>query len=202
MFSKFNLTELLQDGFSEIRVSSKLSYSIFWHFVFPIVQSIIFVIFGITIDNDIISNIISSISIFSGLLFSVIFVVTESYCKRRNQLSNNSSDEAKSYLKRYKNFTEHITTLILFSVAIAIISIVFLLIYLFFVKANLQELHLIKEFKEIIEEGNVDFSKVKYVILSLLQMLSFIFLFNYLLIIITLIKEVYAMVFDEINYDS
>lgn len=202
MFSKFNLTELLKDGFSEIRVSEKLLHSIFWHFVFPILLSIIFVTFSVTLDNDIISNIISSISIFSGLLFSVIFIVTENYSKRRNQLSNNSSDEAKSYLKRYKNFTEHITTLILFSVAIAIISIVFLLIYLFFVKANLHELQLIKEFKEIIEEGNIDFSKVKYVILSLLQMLSFIFLFNYLLIIITLVKEVYAMVFDEINYDS
>ena len=117
-------------------------------------------------------------------------------------MSSDANDEAKSYLERYKDFTEHITTLILFSVSIAIISIVLLLVYLFVVKANLQGLQAGKEIKEIIERGNIDYSKVKSVALSLLQMLSFIFLFNYLLIIITLIKEVYAMIFDDINYDS
>ena len=202
MFSKFNLTELLKDGFSEIRVSSKLSYSILWHFAFPLLLSFIFVLFSITIDNDVISNIISSISIFSGLLFSVIFIVTENYSKRKSHMINDYNDETKSYLKRYKNFTEHITTLILSSVAIAIISIVCLLMYLFVVKVNLQGLKVDKEIKEIIERGSIDYSKVKSVALSTLQMLSFVFLFNYLLIIITLVKEVYAMIFDDINYDS
>jgi len=202
MFSKFNLTELLKDGFSEIRVSSKLSYSILWHFAFPLLLSFIFVLFSITIDNDVISNIISSISIFSGLLFSVIFIVTENYSKRKSHMINDYNDETKSYLKRYKNFTEHITTLILSSVAIAIISIVCLLMYLFVVKVNLQGLKVDKEIKEIIERGSIDYSKVKSVALSTLQMLSFVFLFNYLLVIITLVKEVYAMIFDDINYDS
>ena len=202
MFSKFNLIELFKDGFYEIRISSKLSYSIFWHFVFPILISFIFLLFSITIDNDIISNIISSISIFSGLLFSVIFVVTENYSKRKNRMSNDSNEEAKSYLKRYKDFTEHITTLILFSVAIAIISIVFLLIYLLLIKANLQGLQMNKELVEIFEKGNSEYSKLKFITLAILQILSFISLFNYLLIIIVLVKEVYAMVFDDINYDS
>ena len=164
--------------------------------------STIFLLFSVTIDNDIISNIISSISIFSGLLFSVIFVVTENYSKRKNQMSRNQSDEVQSYLKRYKDFTEQITTLILFSVAIAIISIVFLLLYIFLMKANLQVLQVVKEIKEIIEAGNIDYSKIKFIVLLFLQTSSFIFLYNYLLTIITLVKEVYAMVFDDINYDS
>ncbi|SEW49747.1 hypothetical protein SAMN05421841_4311 [Chryseobacterium wanjuense] len=201
MFSKFNLIELLKDGFSEIRVSPKIFYTIFWHLFFPIMLSIIFLLFSVTIDNDIISNIISAISIFSGLLFSVIFVVTENYSKRKNQMSRNQSDEAQSYLKRYKDFTEQITTLILFSVAIAIISIVFLLLYIFLMKANLQGLQVVKEVKEFIETGDIDYSKVKSIVLLFLQTLSFIFLYNYLLTIITLVKEVYAMVFDDINYD-
>lgn len=201
MFSKFNLIELLKDGFSEIRVSPKIFYTIFWHIFFPIMLSIIFLLFSVTIDNDIISNIISAISIFSGLLFSVIFVVTENYSKRKNQMRRNQSDEAQSYLKRYKDFTGQITTLILFSVAIAIISIVFLLLYIFLMKANLQGLQVVKEVKEFIETGNIDYSKVKSIVLLFLQTLSFIFLYNYLLTIITLVKEVYAMVFDDINYD-
>ena len=117
-------------------------------------------------------------------------------------MSNDSNEEAKSYLKRYKDFTEHITTLILFSVAIAIISIVFLLIYLLPIKANLQGLQMNKELVEIFEKGNIEYSKLKFITLATLQILSFISLFNYLLIIIVLVKEVYAMVFDEINYDS
>ena len=201
MFSKFNLIELLKDGFSEIRVSPKIFYTIFWHIFFPIMLSIIFLLFSVTIDNDIISNIISAISIFSGLLFSVIFVVTENYSKRKNQMRRNQSDEAQSYLKRYKDFTGQITTLILFSVAIAIISIVFLLLYIFLMKANLQGLQVVKEVKEFIETGNIDYSKVKSIVLLFLQTLSFIFLYIYLLTIITLVKEVYAMVFDDINYD-
>lgn len=202
MFSKFNLTELLKDGFSGIRVSPKIFYTIFWHLFFPMMLSIIFLLFSVAIDNDIISNIISSISIFSGLLFSVIFVVTENYSKRKNQMSHNQSDEAKSYLRRYKNFTEQITTLILFSVAIAIISIVFLLLYIFLMKANLQGLQVVKEVKEFIETGDIDYSKVKSIVLLFLQTLSFIFLYNYLLTIVTLVREVYAMVFDDINYDQ
>lgn len=201
MFSKFNLIELLKDGFSEIRVSPKIFYTIFWHLFFPIMLSIIFLLLSVTIDNDIISNIISAISIFSGLLFSVIFVVTENYSKRKNQISRNQSDEAQSYLKRYKDFTEQITTLILFSVAIAIISIVFLLLYIFLMKANLQGLQVVKEVKEFIETGDIDYSKVKSIVLIFLQISSFIFLYNYLLTIITLVKEVYAMVFDDIHYD-
>jgi len=117
-------------------------------------------------------------------------------------MSRNQSDEVQSYLKRYKDFTEQITTLILFSVAIAIISIVFLLLYIFLMKANLQVLQVVKEIKEIIEAGNIDYSKIKFIVLLFLQTSSFIFLYNYLLTIITLVKEVYAMVFDDINYDS
>lgn len=201
MVTKFSLLELLQDGFSEIRVSSNLYYAIFLHFVFPIFLSLIFIFLNITFDNDIISNIISSISIFSGLLFSVIFIVTENYSKRKQCMKGDSNEEAKSYIERYKDFTKHITTLILFSVAVAIISIVFLLLYLFIAKANLEGIQSCKEFIEILHQESIDYQKLKNIVLIILQMLSFIFLFNYLLIIIVLIKEVYAMIFDSINFD-
>ena len=199
MFSKFNLIELLQDGFSEIRVSSKLFCALFWHYVVPILFSLIFIFFNINLDSDIISNIIGSISIFSGLLFSVIFIVTENYAKRKNLLSENYNVEAKSYLERYKDFTKHITTLILFSVAVAIISIVFLIIYLFVTKANLQVIKINDNVIQILKDTNIDYSRVKLLTLLFLQMLSFICLYNYLMIIVTLIKEVYAMIFDDIN---
>ena len=200
MFEKFNLKELLIDGFSEIMISPKKIYSITFHFFIPIVICWICIFVNITLDNDIISNTISSISIFSGLLFSVIFILTENYSKRKNDLKNNSNEESILYLERYKNFTKHITTLILFSVAVATISIVFLLLYLLCLKANLQTVLLNKKNLEFLKNFNL--SDFKVAVLFILQLLSFSCLFNYLLTIMALVKEVYSMVFDDINYNS
>lgn len=198
MFTKFNLFELLNDGFSEIRVSSNLFFSIVLHFIIPIFLTLLFIFFNIRFDNEIISNIISSISIFSGLLFSVIFIVTENYLKRKHSLLNNSNEEAKRYINRYKDFAKHTTTLILFSVAIAVISIIFLLLYLFIIKGNITQNQL---FSDFFQQNNVDCVAFKNTILNILQLISSIFLFNYLLSVIVLIKEVYAMIFEFINFD-
>lgn len=200
MFEKFNLKELLTDGFSEIMISPKKLYSISYHFIFPIIICFIFLLLNINLDSDIISNIISSISIFSGLLFAVIFIVTENYLKRKSELENNINEEAILYLKRYKKFTVQVSTLILLSVVIATISIVFLLLYLFCLKANMDSILISKKVFNIFT--NLDYSKAKSIFLFLLQISSFIFLFNYLMIIIALLKEVYSMIYDEINYNS
>lgn len=195
MFKRFNLKELLKDGLKEIILSDKKLYSILFHIILPLAIAVVFILFNVFFDNDIISNLISSISIFSGLLFSVIFVVIENYSKRREGLGTNPNEEKKNYLKRYKIFAEQVTTLILFSVAIASITVIILLIYLLFSKGDMSIL------KDIFDLSNIttDFRQIKISGLWFLQILSFISLFNYLLVIIVLINEVYKMIFEDIN---
>lgn len=196
MFRKFNLKELLNDGLKEIILSDNMIYSVLFHIIIPLIIAIILILFNVFFDNDIISNLISSISIFSGLLFSVIFVVIDNYSKRRDSLGTNPNEEKKNYLKRYKIFTESVTTLILFSVAIACITVIILLTYLLCYKGDMSI------WKDIFDSNNetINFSQVRAFGLWFLQIVSCITLFNYVLVIIVLINEVYKMVFDDINH--
>ena len=116
MFSKYNLSELIHDGYSEIKISQNNICSIIFHFIVPISISLIFIFFNITIDDVFVSNVISSISIFSGLLFSVIFILLENYNKRKDKIGNNPPEELVRYVNRYKDFTSKISTIILFSI--------------------------------------------------------------------------------------
>ena len=67
LIEKFSLFELLKDGFSILKKQTK-NYEVLLYFaVIPSLISYLFIFFDITFDNDIISNIISFISIFSGI---------------------------------------------------------------------------------------------------------------------------------------
>ena len=196
MFSKYNLSELIHDGYSEIKISQNNIYSIIFHFIVPISISLIFIFFNITIDDVFVSNVISSISIFSGLLFSVIFILLENYNKRKDKIGNNPPEELIRYVKRYKDFTSKISTIILFSIVVAMISIIILLLIIFILKIKLSNINY-----EFIFSYKNQLIQLKKILLCILQTICITFLYNYFLIVINLIKEIYAMVFDSINGD-
>lgn len=198
MLSKFNLFELFKDGFSEIKIGKNYLTVILIHLFLPILLAILFLFFNVIFDNDIVSTIISSISIFSGLLFSVIFNLLQNYSNRRKLMTEKPDEETQNYLARYKEFTENVTTLILFSIAIALITIVVLIVFLLAMKANMTSIQSLISIEEI-DIADKAFMNTKKVFLNFLQSFSIIFLFNYILIILALIKEVYAMIFDGIN---
>jgi len=103
-----------------------------------------FYFFNITIDDVFVSNVISSISIFSGLLFSVIFILLENYNKRKDKIGNNPPEELVRYVKRYKDFTSKISTIILFSSSDTLLIVKYLLLTsLHFKPSNLNSLKLV-----------------------------------------------------------
>ena len=196
MFSKYNLSELIHDGYSEIKISQNNICSIIFHFIVPISISLIFIFFNITIDDVFVSNVISSISIFSGLLFSVIFILLENYNKRKDKIGNNPPEELVRYVNRYKDFTSKISTIILFSIVVAMISIIILLLIIFILKIKLSNINY-----EFIFSYKNQLIQLKKILLCILQTICITLLYNYFLIVINLIKEIYAMVFDSINRD-
>lgn len=198
MLSKFNPFELIKDGYSEIKVSQNNIISVIFHFIIPICISAVFILLKVDIGNEVISNIISSISIFSGLLFSVIFILLENYNKRKEKINKDSADELVKYVNRYKKFTNKTTTIILFSIVIAMACIVMLFTTIFISQIRLTNIdyELIKDFLYSHEE---QLTPVKSILLNILQSICIVFLYNYFLIVINLIVEIYKMIYDSIN---
>ena len=177
LIEKFSLFELLKDGFSILKKQTK-NYEVLLYFVvIPSLVSYLFIFFDITFDNDIISNIISFISIFSGILFSVTFVLKENYI-RRKEIYNTKNEEDTNYINRYKAFMQQVSTLILFSVGISVFLICFLLSILCFKEEYLQSLISIYTKKT-------------------LEIITIFLSYFYLLSILNIIKEVYAMLYDD-----
>lgn len=133
----------------------------------------------IDIGNEVISNIISSISIFSGLLFSVIFILLENYNKRKEKINKDSTDELVKYVNRYKKFTNKVTTIILCSVVVAMVCILTLFITVFISQISLININheLIKEFLCSYKKQLVPIKSILLHILQSICMYSFIIIF-------------------------
>lgn len=99
-------------------------------------------------------------------------------------------------MKRYKDFTSKISTIILFSIVVAMISIIILLLIIFILKIKLSNINY-----EFIFSYKNQLIQLKKILLCILQTICITFLYNYFLIVINLIKEIYAIVFDSINGD-
>ena len=78
-------------------------------------------------------------------------------------------------------------------------SIIFLLLFLFVTKASMNGIIINEGLFKFFENYKIE---VKENILMVIQTLILIFLFNYLLTVVALIKEIYAVLFDNVNYDN
>ena len=76
------------------------------------------------------------------------------------------------------------------------ISIIILLLIIFILKIKLSNINY-----EFIFSYKNQLIQLKKILLCILQTICITFLYNYFLIVINLIKEIYAMVFDSINGD-
>ncbi len=206
MFSKFNISEIFTDGLKLLKVDSNRLSFIMLHLLIPIFANILAIKFNIRFDKDIISNIISSISLFSGLLFSVIFILTGNYSTRRSLFlsSPKQEEEDERYLDRYRKFTSDTSTLILFSVLLAMITIIILFSFLLIEKIviPIDKNNFLRVSLEWLRKKSSFSSFGKKWFLSVFQGIGYILLFNYVLVIFIIVKEVYTMVYDDIYKEN
>lgn len=123
---------------------------------------------------SIFDKVIEPIGIFSALLFSVLFVVVEHFLKRKEKLYNSKNEEDIQYLKRYKDFTRNIVAVISFSIFIAGVVILLALVL----------------------------PLIKITSTWWLAVRSFVFCYfviQYLVMIFLVVKEMYAMLTDDIE---
>lgn len=81
----------------------------------------------INLSNSI-DTILTTLSIFTALIFGILFIVPEIFSKRIDTLSQKKDDINKNYLIRFHNFTKKFVQQTSFIIVLSILNIVLLLI--------------------------------------------------------------------------
>lgn len=108
--------------------------SILFLVLIPLLMIILSILFQIKISN-MVDILISSLSIFTALIFGILFIASEKLNQRIEDLkididsSNKLNDEDKNYLIRYINFTRLFVKQVSFLILLSIVLIVLLVLH-------------------------------------------------------------------------
>jgi len=177
MLKKLNILEIRGDAIRALKANTnKYEFLVIYYF-FPVLIAILFHYFKIDIETRIFRNLIGGISLFSGMLFSIIFVVSKNFNTRKEQLNTKDEDDL-IYLNQYKKFSNNLISLISYLIIKAIIIIIILIL------SDGYKHHL---------NDTVNFN------LRAMWDVFIILIFHYLLYVIVILKEMYIMQYDDIN---
>jgi hypothetical protein len=177
--------------YRDFNANSKTKIYLLYLYVLPILFSLCLLLFGLFIEKEIASYFITSISIFAGLFFSLLFIVTDKYNVKKNNLEElvvKGDDETRNYLKRYKNFSIFLIRQISFTIILAVVLILLLSIIYFYA-----------QFPQI------DFCFWKYVKLSVKYLLNGIIYYwigQFVVFLIIILSNMYVMLLDDINFEK
>lgn len=134
MKDKFHLKEIIVNAHKSLykdvnNNTISLSAKVIGFDVFPglLAGLIIFLGNSINLLKDFSESLLTTFSLFSGLLFSLIIVLVDKAKSRKLDLIKNENDESKNYLKRYLNFSEQLISQISFSIILSFVVIIVLL---------------------------------------------------------------------------
>lgn len=163
------MRDILKDAFSALNSSWLVFY------LMPGVVSIgIFLYLWISEKDFCLYNgIIETIGIFAAFMFTLIFVIVDHFVKRK-ETRNGLDDEEKNYIARYREFAQNSVAMISFSILLAG-GIILLQI--------------------ILPQIKVECSLVNAITNSVFAF----FLIQYAVLILLIIKEMYAMLTDDIE---
>lgn len=122
---------IIKDGIKsllyDIDGNRRSKFQVYLGFIFvPIVICIITVWKEINLE-DIIDTLLTVLSIFTALIFSVLFTVPDKLSQRIERFRNKTDSSTKNYLIRFSNFTrcfvQQITFIIVISIALIILLV-------------------------------------------------------------------------------
>ena len=111
MWTKIRILEIRKEAFESLKYKDdnaceeSKTYMLYMY-VLPLLVCALLLVAGIFITNDIATYLITSISIFAGLFFGLLFIVTDRYNAKIEQLKENENEEDRNYMVRYKNFSK------------------------------------------------------------------------------------------------
>lgn len=106
------------------------SYKEYWFILFllPIIIAGILVYFEVFIVKGMASNLLTALSLFTAMMFSMIFILPEKYSKRMIQYQGIIDEEVVNYLNRYKRFVENFISRIAYVTLLSVLIICSLLL--------------------------------------------------------------------------
>jgi hypothetical protein len=112
-----------------LKEKSKISLFLFLIFI-PLIISLFHFFFDIKSLQDVTSNFIAGLSLFIGLFFSLIVVISDKVQSRKDELKNNTeiNDSMIQKVEAYKNFGKNTVSIITISVYIGLLIIILLII--------------------------------------------------------------------------
>ncbi|NMH23895.1 hypothetical protein [Flavobacterium solisilvae] len=158
----------------------------FYYYILPIVVSVVLLSLGVTIKESIASYLVTGISIFAGLFFSLLITVSDKMNKRK-ELQKSLNEIDINYFKLYKKFSEQLIAYISYEIVLSVILIV-LILFTFLS---------IDDFNFLIV---TNFTTNLFFILNLiLNFLIFYYGIKFLYILLIILSSMYVMLLDDIN---
>jgi hypothetical protein len=177
MFNKLNIFEIRSDAIKAVRRDSSDISFVLIYYGLPFVCALTLHIICYEIKTDLFGNLISGISLFAALLFSIIFVVSNNLNTRKEQYKSHNEEDLR-YLKNYKDFANSLVALISYTIVKAIIIVVIL----------------------IVSDAYFDYLENKTnITLRIIWDLLVFLLVQFLLYIIIILREMYLMQYEDIN---
>lgn len=177
MINKLNIFEIRKDAIRALRRDTKLYQFIFIYYLVPISIAVLLHYFKYDIETRMFRNLIGGISLFAGLLFSIIFIVGKNYSTRKEKY-NTGNEEDLQYLKTYKLFANNLVSLVSYLIIKAILIVSILIIS--------------DAYKNFLDE-QVNFY------LRLMWDFFVLLIIQFVLLLFVILVEIYKMQYDEIN---
>lgn len=171
----------------------RLNYSrwkiILFYYCIPLLISITLLLLNQKLTASSITYFITGISIFAGLFFNLLIVVSEKMDKRKSQL-NSTFEPTKLYAEDYRKFSEGLIS----SISYAIILSFFIIIFMFLTQVKYDSLSCWLSCDKI---NNLnDYSEITFNFLSYFIGIKFIILLQHVLI------GMYDMLIHDMNLND
>ena len=196
VWDNLKLNEIRKDAkeslkYKNLNANTKTKTYLFYLYFLPIFFAISLLSLNIFIEKEIASYLITSISIFAGLFFSLLFIVTDKYNQKKEYLKDlikDGDNEIYSYLQRYKNFSTFLVRQISFTIILAVVLIVSMSIIYFSPQIP-----------------NLDYCWNHHLRLGLKYILNGVIYYwsgQFLIFLVVILSNMYVMLLDDINFEK
>lgn len=163
----------------------------FYYYGIAFITASILTILNFKIDKDSSTYLITGISIFAGLFFNLLIVVSDKMNKRKKLLLSAKAEDV-TYAQLYKKFSEQLVAYISYAIILSLCIIILMFISQF-------------NFHSLFPAINVDIkpyiSTFNYFICFINFMIFFLG-YQFLMIIIIILSNMYVMIIDDIQLDE
>mgnify|MGYP001088381890 CR=1 FL=1 len=159
------------------------------YYALPIIISLILVLLNQNLTENSITYFITGISIFAGLFFNLLIVVSDKMDKRKKQLESNF-EPTNNYAKDYKLFSERLIA----SISYAILLSILVIGLMFFTQVKYESLCVIFDFAPI--------KSINLISSYIFNFLSYFVGFKFLILLIHILIDIYDMLIHDMNMDE